>query len=113
MRRPTRLALRRRSAASVSAATDLRPAHRRLPLERMDLGLAAGEDLLQRLDAVGLARRLVPADAVDAREAHGDAGFVPGRALQPLEGDLQHEAPVGPYATSRTGPKRLMVWLRT
>ena len=50
------------------------------------------QQLFQRLDAVGLRRRLVPADAADAGEAHGEAGFVPGRALQALEGDLEDEA---------------------
>ena len=28
-------------------------------------------------------------------KAHGDAGFVPGRALQALERDFQHQALVG------------------
>src|SRR4051812_45206415 len=47
---------------------------------------------LQRFQAVGLARRLVPAQPVDAGKAHGDARFVPRRALQPLEGDFQNQA---------------------
>jgi len=40
---------------------------------------------------VGFARRLVPADAVDPWEAHRQPGFVPGRALQSLECDLEDE----------------------
>src|SRR5258708_6037716 len=46
---------------------------------------------LQRLQPVGLARRLVPAQAIDARKPHRDAGFVPRRARQSLEGDFQHQ----------------------
>ena len=40
-------------------------------------------------------RGLVPAEAGDAGEAHGDAGVVAGGALQALEGDLEHQAVVG------------------
>ena len=47
--------------------------------------------LLQRLHRVGLLRRLVPADAVDAREAHGEPGAVAGRAVHAVEGDLEDE----------------------
>ena len=50
---------------------------------------------LQRLEPVGLARRLVPAQPADARKAHREPGLVPGRALQPFERDLQHQALVG------------------
>src|SRR5579883_2270005 len=50
------------------------------------------QHLLQRFQPVGLARRLVPAQPADAGKAHGDAGFVPGRALQALESNLQHQA---------------------
>ena len=56
---------------------------------------------LQGLQPVGLGGRLVPADAVDAREAHGDAGLVPGRAVDRVERDLEHERAA---STSRTGP---------
>ena len=64
---------------------------------------------LQRRQLVGLAGRLVPADAADAREAHGDAGLVAGGALQALEGDL--EAP-GPRAARRgpSAPARSARW---
>eukprot|EP01035_Chromulina_nebulosa_P033176 gene33176-44410_t len=34
-------------------------------------------------------------DTADAREPHGDAALVAGRALQALERDLQHQAEVG------------------
>src|SRR3954469_8162418 len=50
---------------------------------------------LHGLQPVGLARRLVPAQAADAREAHRDAGLVPRRALQALEGDFHHQPLVG------------------
>src|SRR3954454_7076934 len=49
------------------------------------------EHALQGFQPVGLARRLVPAQPVDARKPHGDAGFVPRRALQALKGHFQHE----------------------
>src|SRR5438067_637812 len=49
----------------------------------------------QRFEAIGLAWRLVPAQAIDARKTHGEPGFVSGRALQSLECDFQHEALIG------------------
>src|SRR3954454_3868177 len=54
-------------------------------------GLAL-QHALQRLQPVGVARRLVPAQPADARKAHRDTGFVPRRSLQALEGDFQHQA---------------------
>src|SRR5215207_5735990 len=60
----------------------------------MLLRLALGQDFFERFNAVGFGRRLIPADAVDAGEAHGDARAVPFRALQALEGDLEYEAAV-------------------
>src|SRR3984885_10484279 len=50
------------------------------------------EHPLQRFQPVGLAQRLVPAQPVDARKPHRDAGFMPWRARQSLEGYFQHEA---------------------
>src|SRR5215831_10245981 len=47
--------------------------------------------LLKRFQPVGFARWLVPAQPIDAREAHRDAGFVPRRAFKTLEGDFQHQ----------------------
>ena len=38
---------------------------------------ALADQLLQRVELVGFGGRLVPADAVDPRKAHGDAGFMP------------------------------------
>ncbi|MDV7390128.1 hypothetical protein RZS08_02190, partial [Arthrospira platensis SPKY1] len=35
--------------------------------------------------------RLVPADAVHPRKAHRHPGFVAGRAVHRIEGDLEHE----------------------
>src|SRR6266516_5171558 len=49
----------------------------------------------QRFEAIGLAGRLVPAQAMDAGKAHGKPGLVPGRTLQALERDFQHQALVG------------------
>src|SRR6267142_5101108 len=46
---------------------------------------------LQGFQPVGLAWRLVPAQPVDAREPHRNAGFMPRRACQAFEGDLQHQ----------------------
>ena len=48
---------------------------------------------------------LVPADAADAGKPHRHAGFVPGRPLQALEGDLEHQplaAPCSPRAPGRS-----------
>src|SRR5947209_5549214 len=45
----------------------------------------------EHLEPIGLAGRLVPAQPIDAGETHGDARFMPGRALQPLECDLHYE----------------------
>src|SRR6185437_14064505 len=58
--------------------------------------LAAGlvQHFFQGRQFVGFPRRLVPADAVHARKAHGHARLVAGGALQALEGDLQHQAEV-------------------
>jgi len=41
----------------------------------------------QGFQPVGLAWRLVPAQPVDARKPHRDAGFMPRRACQAFEGD--------------------------
>ena len=49
---------------------------------------------LKRHELIGLARGLVPAQAADPREAHGDAGLVAGGALQALEGHLEDQAVV-------------------
>src|SRR5712691_195590 len=53
------------------------------------------QDMLKRFQPVGLARRLVPAQPIDAGKAHGEPRLVPGRALQALEGDLEHQPLVG------------------
>jgi hypothetical protein len=41
---------------------------------------------------VGLVRRLVGANACDARKAQGDAGFVAGGRFGGVEGDFEDEA---------------------
>src|SRR5262249_10430848 len=45
----------------------------------------------QRFQPVCFFGRLVPADAMDAGKAHGDARFVTGRAMHGIEGHLEHE----------------------
>ena len=55
-------------------------------------GILGPQHVLQCLEPVGFARRLVPAQPADAREAHRDAGLVPRRALQSLERDFEHQA---------------------
>src|SRR5205085_6681872 len=59
---------------------------------------------LERREIVGFARRLVPADAVDARETHGDAGFVPRRVLQSFESNFEHQPKIlaGAHGAHRT-----------
>ena len=52
------------------------------------------EHPLQHPQLIRFTRRLVPADAVDPREAHGDAGLVAGGALQALEGDFDHQSEI-------------------
>src|SRR5947209_8367359 len=47
---------------------------------------------LQNLDPVGIFRRLIPANAVDARESQSDAGFVPARPVDALECNLENQA---------------------
>src|SRR3984893_16348363 len=47
---------------------------------------------LKGLQAIRLARRLVPAQPVDARKPHGHARFVAGRSLQTFERDFQDQA---------------------
>src|SRR4029453_19610635 len=47
--------------------------------------------LLQRLDLVGFDRGLVPAQAVEAGEAQGEAGFVPRRFMHAVELELRDQ----------------------
>src|SRR5207248_5797776 len=53
------------------------------------------EHVLERFQPVGLCGRLVPAQAVDARKAHGEPRLVAGRSLQSLESDFEHQARMG------------------
>jgi hypothetical protein len=46
----------------------------------------------------------------DAREAHGDAGSVPRRALQPLERHFEYQTAVGSVHHFLTEPNRLTVF---
>src|SRR5687768_4027639 len=50
---------------------------------------ASSRERLQRVEAVGVGRRLVGAPAQDPREAHGDAGLVPAGAVDALEAELE------------------------
>src|SRR3954453_11280125 len=45
----------------------------------------------ERLELIGFFRGLVPADAVNPREAHGHPGFMARRAMHRIEGDLEDE----------------------
>src|SRR5262249_36059224 len=47
---------------------------------------------LQGLEPIGVARRLVPTQPVDAGKTHGEAGFVARGALQTFESHLEHQA---------------------
>src|SRR6202011_2397114 len=49
------------------------------------------QQLFQRLEGVGFADGLVPADAVDARKAHRHPRFVAGRARHPAESKFPGE----------------------
>ena len=69
---------------------------------------------LQRLQAVGLGRRLVPPQPVNARKAHGDAGLMPRRPVEALERNLQDKAVAGfgadewtPQYRYWTGPQKM------
>src|SRR5436309_1806055 len=55
----------------------------------------SGDALAQRLDRVRFPCRLVGADAADPREAHCEAGFVPPRFVDRIEGDFEDQALVG------------------
>src|SRR5262245_9791682 len=59
---------------------------------RCPAALDSLQDLPQRVEPVGLAWRLVPAQPADARKTHGEARFVPGRTLQSFERDFEHQA---------------------
>ena len=93
-----------RASGGSSARALLIPDHRRvdaLPLACLTLGPLALDHRHQRLEAVGLGGGLVPADAVDAREAHGDARLVARGAGHRVECHLEHQ-----FGLNRgTGPK--------
>ncbi len=48
----------------------------------------------ERLQPIGIARPFVEAQPADAGKAHGDAGFMPGRALQAPERHFENKAAV-------------------
>src|SRR5260370_22622885 len=58
-------------------------------------GLDPLQHTLEGFQSVGFPGRLVPAQAVDAGKAHGEARLVPRGALQSLEGDFEHQARIG------------------
>src|SRR6476659_5760876 len=45
----------------------------------------------ESLQPIGFLGRLLPADAMDAWEAHGHARFMPARAMHRVEGNLEHK----------------------
>src|SRR5579871_3770653 len=49
------------------------------------------DELFDRREMICFSRRLVPADAVNARKPHRDARFMARRAMNAVEGNLQHE----------------------
>jgi hypothetical protein len=59
----------------------------------------------ERFQPIGLGRPLVPTKAADAGKAHGDARFMPRRALQSFESDLEYQALVGLVHDLAYGPK--------
>src|SRR6202023_2714365 len=61
----------------------------------------------ERREFVGFTRGLVPADATDARKAHGDAGPVTLGALQSLEGDFENQPEVRARAQLGHGAEAL------
>jgi hypothetical protein len=63
-------------------------------------GSLSSDQPQERLEPVGLGRRLVPADRGDAREAQRRARLLAGRALRRVAGDLEPRR----GSTSRTGP---------
>ena len=58
----------------------------------------------QRLEAVGLGGGLVPADAVDARKAHGDAGLVAASSAARHRRPPRTPAPARRRAPARSSP---------
>jgi hypothetical protein len=60
--------------------------------------LRRGQQPFDRSKRVGFARRLVPANAVDAREAQGEPGFVARRTMHAVAGDFEDE--LGPKVAS-------------
>ena len=49
------------------------------------------QPLGERLKLIGLARGLIPADAVDPRKTERHAGFMPRRAMHRVERHLEHQ----------------------
>src|SRR5262245_26789943 len=68
-----------------------RDKHRRALTARRRPVTVASYHAEQGVQTVGLGGGLVPADAVDPRKTHGNAGFVTGRGLDRVKGHLQHQ----------------------
>ncbi|PAV93018.1 hypothetical protein WR25_02291 [Diploscapter pachys] len=85
-----RLRLHRRAGRRTRAARPGVLIDRRPP-ETLYVAPALRHQPPQRFDPIRLCRGLVGADACDAREAHRDAGLVPGGGVDRIERDLQHQ----------------------
>src|SRR5262245_46331797 len=85
--RPTEPSIR--PARNPSTATRSICAACRLIAETSEL--ASRQQAFERVQRVGFVEGLVPADAMDAREAHCDARFMAGRAVHAVEGDFEHD----------------------
>jgi hypothetical protein len=83
----------------------------RRQLQQFEQKLVVGDDLeavVEHLDAIRLGGGLVAADAGDAGEAQRDARFVARLRCAASKATSSTSA----FSTSRTGPKRAVVWLR-
>src|ERR1700676_12497 len=52
----------------------------------------SGDQFLERRHRIRLLIGLVPADAMDPRKTHGEAGFVACRTMHAVEGDFEDKA---------------------
>ena len=79
------------------------------PLRPLALSSAFGREAVvdkgpNRLERVGILGTLVRPPPGHSRKAHGEPGLVPGRPLDALEGELEHELGLARCAPGRTSP---------